>query len=362
MAVILLSIKPEYSDRIFAGTKKYEFRRHVASETVEKIIVYSSAPVKKVIGEVAVVDVLSTRKSPLWEQTKKYAGISREKFRSYFDGASCAYAYVLGKATKYAEPIELSDFGIKNPPQSFIYLHQCPFCGNVITTGTKHNGLCTSNSEEHIIPFSLGNSEIIIPKGVICDDCNNYFAINIEKGFLAMDTISKLRSYHTISSRKGKVPDLEILFAGEKTKLEIDGKNRRCFIGLSQNTIERLKSNNISMFMTQGLDLEELKNNYTVSRFLVKIFVEINLYYALQLYGEKTAIKFDEKISELVKYIRRGDKTKKVYCYQVTLEKEPVPFSADDFIASINLKVDDKNNLSGMILKLFELKFDLDIQ
>lgn len=40
MAVILLSIKPEYAEKIFAGTKKYEYRRHVASEKVEKIIVY----------------------------------------------------------------------------------------------------------------------------------------------------------------------------------------------------------------------------------------------------------------------------------------------------------------------------------
>lgn len=122
MAVILLSIKPEYSDRIFAGTKKYEFRRHVASETVEKIIVYSSAPVKKVIGEVAVVDVLSMKKSPLWETTKKHAGISREKFREYFKDVSCAYAYVLGESTVYAEPKELSDFGIEKAPQSFVYI------------------------------------------------------------------------------------------------------------------------------------------------------------------------------------------------------------------------------------------------
>lgn len=49
MAVILLSIKPEYAEKIFAGTKKYEYRRHIASEKVEKIIVYSTAPVKQVI-------------------------------------------------------------------------------------------------------------------------------------------------------------------------------------------------------------------------------------------------------------------------------------------------------------------------
>ena len=123
MSVILLSVKPEYADKIFSGIKKFEFRRHVSSEKVEKIIIYSSAPVKKVIGEVAVVDVLSMKKSPLWEVTKKSAGISREKFREYFKDASIAYAYVLGDTTKYDEPKELSDFGIEKAPQSFIYLN-----------------------------------------------------------------------------------------------------------------------------------------------------------------------------------------------------------------------------------------------
>lgn len=122
MSVILLSVKPEYADKIFSGIKKYEFRRHVSSEKVEKIIIYSSAPVKKVIGEVAVVDVLSMKKSPLWETTKKYAGISRENFREYFKDVSLAYAYKLGETTIYTEPKELSDFGIEKAPQSFVYI------------------------------------------------------------------------------------------------------------------------------------------------------------------------------------------------------------------------------------------------
>ena len=80
MAVILLSIKPEYAEKIFAGTKKYEYRRHIASEKVEKIIVYSTAPVKQVIGEVDVDGILSMKMTPMWELTKHGAGISRDKY------------------------------------------------------------------------------------------------------------------------------------------------------------------------------------------------------------------------------------------------------------------------------------------
>ena len=55
MSVILLSIKPEYCRKIFEGTKKYEFRKHLAQNDVEKIVVYSTAPEKKVIGEIEVI-------------------------------------------------------------------------------------------------------------------------------------------------------------------------------------------------------------------------------------------------------------------------------------------------------------------
>ena len=37
MATILLSIKPEYVERIFNGSKKYEFRKYLTQEKVEKI-------------------------------------------------------------------------------------------------------------------------------------------------------------------------------------------------------------------------------------------------------------------------------------------------------------------------------------
>ena len=73
-------------ERILAGSKKYEFRKRLANRTVDKILMYSTAPIMKVVGEVEVVKTISSSPSALWEYTKKFAGISRDKYRKYFKG------------------------------------------------------------------------------------------------------------------------------------------------------------------------------------------------------------------------------------------------------------------------------------
>lgn len=122
MATILLSIKPEYVERIFSGIKKYEFRKHLPQEKVDKIVVYSTDPVQRVVGEVEVIGTLSMRPSPLWETTKTAAGISRAKYREYFKGYATAYAFQLGQVQVYDTPKTLDEMGIKSAPQSFVYI------------------------------------------------------------------------------------------------------------------------------------------------------------------------------------------------------------------------------------------------
>lgn len=124
MSTILLSIKPEYVSRIFDETKKYEFRRTRARKDITKILIYATSPIMQVVGEVEVVDVISLKPSPLWEMTKKEAGISRAKFREYFRGCQLAHAYKLGEVSKYAEPKPLTSYGISSPPQSFVYINK----------------------------------------------------------------------------------------------------------------------------------------------------------------------------------------------------------------------------------------------
>lgn len=108
MCTILLSIKPEYSNRILAGTKKFEFRRQVAKRHVDQILIYSTFPEMKVVASVAVLGVLKEAPSKLWQKTKDFSGISHEKYSAYFSQKEFAYAYQLGKVKKIQEFKQIS--------------------------------------------------------------------------------------------------------------------------------------------------------------------------------------------------------------------------------------------------------------
>lgn len=124
MSKVLISIKPEYVNRILNGTKKYEYRRMLAKKDVSSLIIYSTWPVMEIVGEVEVVGTIEMAPSSLWEKTKKEAGISRKKYREYFKGRKKACAYVLGTVIKYESNKKLLDIGVQTAPQSFSYLTQ----------------------------------------------------------------------------------------------------------------------------------------------------------------------------------------------------------------------------------------------
>lgn len=121
---ILLSVKPEYVYRILDKSKRFEFRHKLAKESVDSIVLYATHPVMKVVGEVEITGTITTSPTALWEKTKKFAGISREKYRKYFRNRKTASAYVLGEVIQYENPLTLESLGIKNAPQSFIYLSE----------------------------------------------------------------------------------------------------------------------------------------------------------------------------------------------------------------------------------------------
>ncbi len=120
---VLLSIKPEFADKIFDGTKKYEYRRKIFKrQDVDKIIVYASSPVKQIIGEFLIDDILSNDVDTIWNETNISSGISKTYYETYFENTNQAYAIKIGRRTRYKMNKKLSDFNIKTAPQSFTYL------------------------------------------------------------------------------------------------------------------------------------------------------------------------------------------------------------------------------------------------
>ena len=118
----MLSIKPSYAEAIFRGEKRFEFRRAIFRKPVAVVVVYTSSPVSRVVGEFDIEAIITDTLEGLWKRTKHSAGIDRERFFSYFAGREVGHAIVIGSVRRYPRSLDLSsNFGMR-PPQSFAYL------------------------------------------------------------------------------------------------------------------------------------------------------------------------------------------------------------------------------------------------
>ncbi len=120
---VLLSIKPEFAERIFDGTKKFEFRKAIfKNQEIKTIVVYASSPMQKVIGEVEIETIINDNFPSLWKKTKRYAGIKEDFFYQYFAERENGFAIKIKSFKRYKKPLCLrKDYNL-TPPQSFLYL------------------------------------------------------------------------------------------------------------------------------------------------------------------------------------------------------------------------------------------------
>ncbi len=67
-------------------------------------------------------------------------------------------------------------------------------------------------SVEHVIPESLGNTDsqfnraIVLPKGVVCDHCNNGVLSFLDQALIKFDPIAFMKTFHRIPSKSGALP------------------------------------------------------------------------------------------------------------------------------------------------------------
>lgn len=117
-----MSINPEHVENIFKGKKEYEYRKIKCKKKVDKIIIYSTYPVMKVVGEAEVKSIIEAPPTEVWKKTRKKSGIDKKFFDEYYKNKNIAVAYQLCNVIQYSNPRELDDYGIKLPPQSFMYM------------------------------------------------------------------------------------------------------------------------------------------------------------------------------------------------------------------------------------------------
>ena len=77
MSTILISINPKYVEKILNGSKKFEYRKVSCRPDVDKLVIYSTHPVMKVVAEVEVKRILEGNPDAIWKDTKQYSGVSK---------------------------------------------------------------------------------------------------------------------------------------------------------------------------------------------------------------------------------------------------------------------------------------------
>ncbi|MHA1728153.1 MAG: hypothetical protein ACTSWY_05425 [Promethearchaeota archaeon] len=124
---VLLSIKPKYVEEIKKGNKRYEFRKSFCNkkkfEKIEKIYIYSSSPVKKIVARFVIRVIIEDHPKKLWEKCKDISGIDKAGFFKYFRNREKGLALEISKLKIFKNPIDpksiIPDF---RAPQSFCYV------------------------------------------------------------------------------------------------------------------------------------------------------------------------------------------------------------------------------------------------
>jgi predicted transcriptional regulator len=133
--ILLLSIKPEYADKIFKyKTKKIELRRVRTRLTEGDIVmVYISSPVKVFFGSFEVEKVIERQASRqelinFWNEYKSHVGITKNEFKNYYEGAEIVVGILIKNVMPFEKPVELSrlqeQLSYLRPPQSYRYLNE----------------------------------------------------------------------------------------------------------------------------------------------------------------------------------------------------------------------------------------------
>ncbi|MGX7668924.1 ASCH domain-containing protein [Flavobacterium pedocola] len=129
---LFISIKPEFVEKIFNGTKTIELRKSVPNvKKNDLIIIYSTGPVMSVIGTCRVNNIISLKPTKLWDEYYGKMGIDKKRYFEYYKGKDVAVGIFLKDAKKMEKAIPLSELRVKfknfHPPQTFRYFDVTSF-------------------------------------------------------------------------------------------------------------------------------------------------------------------------------------------------------------------------------------------
>ena len=169
----------------------------------------------------------------------------------------------------------------------------------------------SSVSKEHIVPESLGNTEHVLPKGWVCDSCNNYLAIKVEQPFLESLFGRNSRFWMQVPNKKGRIPSVIGLYPKLRTKVELfHAGPGKLLAGATKEEdkrklVDSIESSPQGNFYIPVTDLPS--SDYITSRFIAKVGLEILAHRCLKNPDLNKEIIDTTELDELRNYVRRGN-------------------------------------------------------
>lgn len=120
MKSVLLSLKPEWWEKIASREKTLEIRksRPMGVELPVRVIVYATKPVGKIVGEFLAGHFL--RRSSVGGLANR-SMVPLQELIAYADGGE-VFAWTIDDVVEYDKPMALADLGVKRAPQSWMYV------------------------------------------------------------------------------------------------------------------------------------------------------------------------------------------------------------------------------------------------
>jgi hypothetical protein len=203
----------------------------------------------------------------------------------------------------------------------------------------------------------------VLPRGIVCDGCNNYFSREVERPFLEAPAVKALRFHQLLESRKKRIPPINgIISSGISATVMRDYKTGNLSVDVPVEFFEKLTA------MERGVLVLPLSatppSDSVISRFLAKIALESM---ALRLCKFPEGIDYladDSQFDPIREHARRGKHqtwpvhTRRIYAADAAITGEQS--DRKQMVHEFDFLMTDQNELYHVIA-IFGLEMTINI-
>lgn len=121
--VALMAIQPAYAQAILDGSKRIEFRKRRLAADIDTVLIYESAPTKRIVGHFTIERTELATPQRLWRSFGSVGSIAQADYLTYYGNSERAVGLVISHAERYMYPVALEELRDRPAvPQSFCYL------------------------------------------------------------------------------------------------------------------------------------------------------------------------------------------------------------------------------------------------